>query len=371
MATILVIEDEESVRSNILELLEAEDFHAIGAENGFNGVIKARDYKPNLIICDVMMPELDGYGVLHLLREDPATATIPFIFLTAKADRVDLRKGMELGADDYLTKPFTKNEFLGAIATRLEKQATIAQQSDQKLEELRRSITEAMPQQLLNPLEEIFTYSRSLVDDYDSVKPYEILETAQNINTSAVRLHRLIENFIMYAQIEAFAKNSEQVQALKNCLTLNPNELLFEISTQKAKLISRENDLGLEIENAILKIAKEDFKKVIEELIDNAFKFSESGSPVEVKASIENDMWNLDITNYGGRMTAAQIASIGACMQFDRSFYEQPGLGLGLIIAKRITEVYGGQLTIDAHNSQITVRVALHCEHTISTRDLI
>lgn len=135
MKKILVIEDEPSVRANIIELLEAEEFQAIGAANGIIGVMGALEYLPDLIICDVMMPELDGYGVLATLRQDPTTATIPFIFLTAKADKSDLRQGMELGADDYLTKPFTSAQLLKSIAARLERQTAFVQQYATKRQE--------------------------------------------------------------------------------------------------------------------------------------------------------------------------------------------------------------------------------------------
>lgn len=124
MTLILVIEDDAIVRANILELLEAEEFEVIGAPNGRQGVQLASLHLPDLIICDVMMPELDGYGVLKALRASPETARIPFIFLTAKAERLDWRQGRELGADDYLTKPCTPDELLDAISTRLEKQKT-------------------------------------------------------------------------------------------------------------------------------------------------------------------------------------------------------------------------------------------------------
>ena len=142
MTKILVIEDEQLLRENILELLEAEGFETIGAQNGHVGITWAWEHKPDLIICDVMMPELDGYEVLSLLRQEPATATMPFIFLTAKADKTSLRQGMEMGADDYLTKPFTKSELLGAIAARVKKQAALSQQTKQLLVELRRNIDE-------------------------------------------------------------------------------------------------------------------------------------------------------------------------------------------------------------------------------------
>ena len=125
MKKILVIEDEDFVRENILDLLDAEGFEAIGAENGQIGLNLAKGMIPDLILCDVMMPGLDGYGVLTAIRQDALMASIPFIFLTAKAAKADFRQGMELGADDYITKPFTRAELLGAIASRLKKQAAL------------------------------------------------------------------------------------------------------------------------------------------------------------------------------------------------------------------------------------------------------
>ncbi len=116
---ILLIEDDHDVRENTAEILQLANYDVVTAENGRRGVEQARVNRPDLILCDIMMPELDGYGVLHMLGRDPATAEIPFIFLSAKAERSDVRKGMELGADDYLTKPFEESELLNAIEGRL------------------------------------------------------------------------------------------------------------------------------------------------------------------------------------------------------------------------------------------------------------
>lgn len=115
MTKILIIEDEVFIRENLLELLEIEGFEAIGAENGIVGVQFAKDYQPDLILCDVMMPELDGYGVLDALRANPVTETIPFMFLTASADRNNLQKIRELGFNEYILKPFHVDKFLAAI----------------------------------------------------------------------------------------------------------------------------------------------------------------------------------------------------------------------------------------------------------------
>jgi len=127
VTTILIIEDEGDVREILSDLLSVENFNVLEAENGSIGCQLARDFQPDLILCDIMMPELDGYGVFATLRDNPETATIPFIFLSAKADRIDFRIGMDLGADDYLTKPFTRDELLAAISTRLKKHLSLQQ----------------------------------------------------------------------------------------------------------------------------------------------------------------------------------------------------------------------------------------------------
>jgi len=121
MKSILVIEDNKDIRENTAEILDLAGYKTFTAENGKKGVDIAVREKPDVIVCDIMMPELDGYGVLHLLRKNEATQTIPFIFLTAKTERSDFRKGMEMGADDYVTKPFEDIELLNAIEIRLRK----------------------------------------------------------------------------------------------------------------------------------------------------------------------------------------------------------------------------------------------------------
>ena len=123
--TILVIDDNSDIRENTAEILELAGYKTFTAENGKKGVDVAVKEKPAVIVCDIMMPELDGYGVLHLLRKNPDTRNIPFIFLTAKTERSDFRRGMEMGADDYITNPFDDIELLNAVETRLKKSAIL------------------------------------------------------------------------------------------------------------------------------------------------------------------------------------------------------------------------------------------------------
>lgn len=154
MKKILVIEDNLEVRENLAEILELSNYKVTTAKNGKTGVEKALVEIPDLIICDIMMPELDGFGVLHILNKKPATSDVPFIFLTAKSEQRDFRKGMNLGADDYITKPFDDVELLSAIEMRLEKSERIKKVFDGTPNGLQTFINEARGQQELDKLSE-------------------------------------------------------------------------------------------------------------------------------------------------------------------------------------------------------------------------
>lgn len=152
MKTILLIEDDADMRENTAEILELANYRVVKAENGRRGVEAARKELPDLVLCDIMMPELDGYGVLHMLGRDPATAELPFIFLSAKAERGDVRKGMELGADDYLTKPFEESELLNAVEGRLKRSDLFRKGFDKGFEGFNKFMDQA---RTLDPLKDL------------------------------------------------------------------------------------------------------------------------------------------------------------------------------------------------------------------------
>ncbi|MDB9755772.1 response regulator [Winogradskyella sp.] len=143
MKKVLIIEDNPDVRENTADILELAGYETATAENGKIGVEKVKQLLPDIIVCDIMMPELDGYGVLQDLNKNPKTASIPFIFLTAKTEKIDMRKGMNLGADDYLAKPFTENELLDAINSRLKKHDFLKQEYSKNIEGLTQFIEAA------------------------------------------------------------------------------------------------------------------------------------------------------------------------------------------------------------------------------------
>lgn len=152
MKTILVIEDNTEVRENIVEILELSNYKVHAASNGKEGIEMAKTYLPDLIICDIMMPQLDGYGVLHVLQKYPETNAIPFIFLTAKAEKSEIRKGMNLGADDYITKPFDDVDLLDAIHIRLKKNEWLKQEYTNTIDSLNELSAKAKEKNTLDKL---------------------------------------------------------------------------------------------------------------------------------------------------------------------------------------------------------------------------
>jgi len=259
-----------------------------------------------------------------------------------------------LGADDYLTKPFSPKELLAAVNTRLEKQAELKRRSDRKLDELRGNITLALPHELRTPLNGIMGLAQLLMDDYANMPPEEVLESSRFIYESAMRLHRLIENFLVYSQIELMASESKALDLAGLAKPIQVQEAIPDIARKVAARHKREGDLLLKIEAAMLLLPPDNFSKIVEELVDNALKFSDPGKPVLVAAHAAKGVLTLTVTDRGRGMTPEQINGIAPHMQFDRKTFEQQGAGLGLFIAKRLTELLGGQMQIDSRPGQQT-----------------
>ena len=174
--TVMIIDDSADIRMIINESLNLYGFSTLMAEDGVSGTKQAAEHLPDLIICDINMPNMDGYQTLKAMREQESTATIPFIFLSGATDRITVRKGMELGADDYLTKPFSPRELMAAVNARLEKHAKLQDLSERKLDELRGNITLALPHELRTPLNGIMGLAHMMMDDYQTMPPEEMLE---------------------------------------------------------------------------------------------------------------------------------------------------------------------------------------------------
>ena len=197
MKKILVIDDEEWLREMIQLALRQKGYDVVEAENGEVGIEKARKILPDLILCDVNMEKVDGYLTLSSLRGDPSTAAIPFILMTGLADNAGMRHGMELGADDYLPKPFTIDALYAAVEARIKKAQALRDEAEKKLADLRDNISMMLPHELRTPLNGILAYGEILSTESETLQPAEIAEMGQIIHESGKRLERLIENFLI------------------------------------------------------------------------------------------------------------------------------------------------------------------------------
>ena len=363
---VLVIEDAKDLRDDVVEMLSLEGYEAEGAENGIEGVRLAREFYPDLIVCDIMMPELDGYGVLQNLRATSDTATIPFIFLTAKTDRVDMRHGMVMGADDYLTKPFRVNELLDSIRVRLEKIDELEKAATKRIDAMAENIMTALPHELRTPLNTIIGFSEMLMVESQTLKPDLITDWSQHINVAAHRLYRLVENYLFYARLEVANSGNETVINVEDARMEYPLSMVEMNVHNRAEHYGRHDDLVTDyVDTSAIRMLDVHLNKIIEELVDNAFKFTEAGVVVKVSTQVDDRYFIFRVKDDGRGMANEDINSIGAYMQFQRWFFEQQGMGLGLAIVKLLVKLYGGELnfvSLPTPGLEVEVKIPLFKE---------
>ncbi|PWU20070.1 MAG: hybrid sensor histidine kinase/response regulator [Verrucomicrobia bacterium] len=346
MKKILVVDDEEWLREMVQMALQHKGFDVRQANNGQEGVEAARKELPDLVLCDVNMGQMDGYQTLAALRSEQATASIPFILMTGAADNSGMRQGMELGADDYLPKPFTIDALYGAVDARLKKSQLLHQQAERKLADLRDNISLMLPHEMRTPLNGILSFGELLATEAATLPPADVAEMGQVICDSGKRLQRLIENFLIYAQLELLTADPHKVSALRRSRTEHPRPIIERTAKELAEAAGRGSDLALNLADAPMPISEEYLVKIVGELVQNAFKFSPKGSPVQVGLSESSHLLILSVSDQGKGFPTEHVSKVGAYMQFDRRLHEQQGLGLGLSITKRLTELHDGSLSI-------------------------
>ncbi len=352
--TVLIVEDEQDIREDISTLLKLNDYNVLSAMNGIKALEVIEKEVPDLILSDVMMPEMDGYELLENLQKSQRYSNIPFLFLTAKTDKKNMREGMNLGADDYIPKPFDFQELLSAIDVRLKKKERSARKFEKKLEDLRRNIRRSLPHEIRTPLNSIIGFSDLLVKTYDHTSKDEMLEMLTHINDSGKRLSTLMEKYLLYANLEILMSSPDEIKRIQNYYISSSQNIITDYCEHVLKKFGRIEDAEYEIHDSGLKISEEYFLKLLEELIENACKFSEQGTKIKIKGRPYSKTYELSITDSGRGMTREQIDNYEAYIQFERKVYEQQGSGLGLTIVKSIVKIFGGTVAIDSEPGQYT-----------------
>lgn len=342
---IIIIDDNEELRNVTKYVLEMEGYEVLTASNGEEGIKIVKKHKPDLILCDLLMPGIDGFEVKKQLSKDASTMIIPFIFMSAVSEQHIIRKGMSFGADDYLVKPVVLDELLNTISTRLEKSIQFRQYFKDKTEGLKNSIVGILSHELLTPLTSILGFSAILKEE-DSLSRFEIKKVAAAIEESGNQLYHLVNKNIKYA------KNLVEGGKTKTSPNLaNSAEVIINSAVLIAEKYKRHNDLVLQLNDCAVSIESFDFEFIISEIVDNAFKFSKENTPVFIKSTIVNDENIIQISDKGIGFPMDKLCDIAAFNQFDRQINEQQGIGFGLITSILIIQRYGGRINILNNNS--------------------
>ena len=359
---ILVIEDDENIRENIQELLEAKGYHVKTASNGKQGILEAIDYRPSLILCDVMMPKMDGFKVLEYIRKTAAIQNTPFIFLTAKVDLQDVRQGMDFGADDYLIKPFTSKTLMASIETRLKKQQKVVGEYTKVKHELDTTVFATYYHEFNTPLHGIIGGLNLLINARESFTDKQIQELLLSILKSGLRLNHSLANLMLFEEIKRAEVHTELLSMFSNGKTSGqwPKRLQTELQTMAKEIYNRSGDLNFDMQQTDLNINPEYLLRIVLELTDNALKFSKTGQRVHVSGKKENDNYIIEVRDIGRGFVLSSLGEIAPFKQFKRSKFEQQGLGIGLYLVKRLLEFNQGELKIvSSEDEGTTITVTL------------
>jgi two-component system sensor histidine kinase/response regulator len=367
MTKIMVIEDETLLRQEVVDWLTFEGYEAAGVEDGLAGVEAALHDLPDLIISDITMPRLDGYGVLLELHSNPLTADIPFIFVTARAAHEDIRKGMASGADDYITKPFTRRELLDAIQSRLNKQLERDQEHKNEIDHLQQALTQERELRLLkarlvgmfshdfrNPLTSILSSSTLLRDYADRMDEKRRLTHISHIISSVRQLTQMLDDMLLVAQMDS--------GNLDFAPTMYSPEQIFHRVVEEFQTISGETHqvtFESHFPNYVL-VDPRLLRPIASNLISNAIKYSPKGSDVRVTLDSLNDNFNLTVQDQGIGIPEEDQGRLFAAFQRGSNVNDVKGTGLGLAIVKQAVDLHGGSIQFESYeNVGTTMRVMI------------
>lgn len=360
MKKVLLIEDESAFREALAFALEGEGYEVLQAENAVDGIEIARAKIPDLIVSDVMMDSVDGYEAVVSIRQDPRTTGIPIILMTGKPDNEGLVHALELGADDYLTKPFTVPELLEAVSIRFRKQEDMRKLHGKGSTDPRLFLTIGIPGDLRTPVAGILGFSKAISREYVDLKKSEIIELGRAIQKAARNVLRLTENFSVLAQIEILSADPANLDRLRLYSTDDPKGTIEPAASDVANHYDRSEDLVIAVAKGSVSCFSDYLAKITHELVDNAFKFSSKGQKVQVSGSFSDRTFTLIVSDFGRGMTRQQIDDIHSFSSLQSRFHDERYLGWGLVVAKRLAEIHKGSLHLsNTGASGLMVKVEL------------
>ncbi len=349
---ILVVEDHEPLLTAIRGILEMEDYTVSTAVDGVQALEVMEEIHPDLIVADIMMPRMDGYDLYRAIRAQPEWTAIPFIFLTAKAGKEDILRGKEMGAEDYLTKPFVDpQELTVAIRARLERARAIREATEVEFAQLKQQIINTLGHELRTPLTYVCGYTDLAMADVSSLSPDNLYEFLQGIRQGADRLVRLVEDFLLLVQIDT-GRTMEEF----DFLTYTRRDLGTIVERVVYQYEAQATSCGMTLEVKTtpdlppVRLCENFFVNILGRLVDNAIKFSQGkGERVAITVQATDGWVEVTVQDEGVGIPAEEMLHLfERFRQIGREEMEQQGIGLGLAIAQELTRLHGGEITVES-----------------------
>jgi len=354
LGSILVIEDDSRVCQSIVKVLQREGYDVCSANGGAEGIALALDFSPDLIICDIVMPEVDGFGVLQRIRNEEHLQNTPFIFLSGRSDIDELREGMNRGADDYLIKPTTPQAILRSVQMRLKKSHSLQRFNECFSRHIAQTVLSRFPHQLMTPLNAIIGLSELLRGESLSPVACELLD---DIQSSTYRLERFFKKYLLFTQLELINKQALPELMDRPVFTV---ETIQQEALRVASFLGRSNDLVFEWDASSLPVCEIMFDRAIMEVLENAFMFSRPNSEVVLRLWHESGSVWVSVTNTGEGFSKNEIPKIGsAFIRFDRPYAAFTGMGIGLYIVKELIRRNDGHFDVSSEGGKTQVRLAI------------
>jgi len=344
MNRVLIVEDDAVARRQLAQLFRFENFEVAEAESGEAGIVAASDVPPDLVVCDIMMPGMDGFGVLEALRNRPATALTPFIFLTAKAGSRDVRQGMNEGADDYITKPFDPEALLASARRRLARRRVQVEEAERRAADTGMLAAAALPREMEGCLGHLETFSEMLASKCDG--DLQAGEIGKSIKTEVMRLRTLSERLRLYGELPSlYARRFSPAGSMTASCSM---QVAADTAHAVAAHWGRRGDLEVSVSVASAPLPASILEILVRELVDNACKFSHPSTRIDLNVEPEDVCWKIAIADRGRGMPPEQIRDLGAFKQFWNGSERPCGLGIGLVLVQTLVRLHGGEVQIES-----------------------
>lgn len=352
--TILVVEDDRAMAEGICDVLEMEGYAVLSAPNGVEALARLEERRVDLILADIAMPLMDGYDLYHRVRQRPDWMAIPFVFITAKGQKEDVRLGKQMGADDYLIKPFDPDDLIVVAAAKLRRSEEVRRAGNQRFDALKQNILNALSHEFRTPLTYIQGYTDLLLDSDPASESAIFMKFLERIRVGSDRIRSLVDDFIFLVSLEAgqvaqIISDQGRVTSLKP--TLNAVAVACEEQIAE-KGLTLHVEWPAELPDVFAHMPS--IGNAMRRLLENAIKFTPAGSgEIWLSAREANGELQIAVRDNGvGIPSEDQGHIFDRFYQVDRGRYEQQGVGLGLSIAKSIIELHAGRIEVQSAPGQ-------------------